>query len=115
MDKKKFYIYQEDLIQYEIQSPKVTISQLVGELNKRYCTENMRKLRTETITNYLQEKGYLSMDGDNKKRPTQKGEMLGIDTISISCNCGNEKRINIYDEKAQRYILDNFYDIISNP
>ena len=37
----------------------VTISQLVGDLNKNFCKENMKKLRSEIITNYLNAKGYL--------------------------------------------------------
>lgn len=59
MKKKKFYIYQEDLIRYEIGQELLTISQFVDNLNKRYCTENMKKLRTDSITNFLCIKGYL--------------------------------------------------------
>ena len=53
MNKKKFYIYQEDLIRYMVSQEPWTISQLVEDLNKRYSQEDMQKLRTDTITNYL--------------------------------------------------------------
>ncbi len=53
MKKISFYIYQEDLIKYETEQEYVTISQLVCDLNQKYCTANMLRLRTETITEYL--------------------------------------------------------------
>lgn len=56
MKKREFYIYQEDLVRYRTKRNCVTISQLVGDLNENYCVENMLKLRTETITNYLKKK-----------------------------------------------------------
>lgn len=59
MQKKDFYIYKEDLIRYEKQQELVRISQLVEDLNKKYCTDDMKKLRTSKITDYLIKRGYL--------------------------------------------------------
>ena len=86
MNKKKFYIYQEDLIRYMVSQEPWTISQLVEDLNKRYSQEDMQKLRTDTITNYLHAKGYLTVDDKNRKRPTQKGsEYYGAAEPLVRC------------------------------
>ena len=87
MKKISFYIYQEDLIKYETEQEYVTISQLVCDLNQKYCTANMLRLRTETITEYLKEQNYL---------------------------CVDKYVVNLYNKKAQQYILDNLYNIISS-
>lgn len=61
MKKKKFYVYQEDLIRYKVGMEKITISKLVEDLNSKFSQEDMQKLRTETITNYLTLNGYLTI------------------------------------------------------
>ena len=112
MNKKKFYIYQEDLIRYMVSQEPWTISQLVEDLNKRYSQEDMQKLRTDTITNYLHAKGYLTIDDRNRKRPTQKGRLLGIKVDRITDTEGKEYKVNLYNARAKKYILDNLYEMI---
>lgn len=112
MKKREFYIYQEDLVRYRTKRNCVTISQLVGNLNENYCVENMLKLRTETITNYLKKQGYLSVDENNKKRPTLKGRVLGITVGSSTAKNGDRYDVNLYNEKAQQYVVDNLYNIL---
>lgn len=111
MSKRKFYIYQEELIRYKVSTESITISQLVRDLNDRYCKEDMVKLRTETITNYLSDKGYLFLE-DNKKRPTFKGKLLGIEVGCITDRNGQTHEVNLYNERAQKYVLDNLYEMI---
>jgi len=112
MNKRNFYIYQEDLIRYEVSQKPLTISQLVEDLNKKYGQENMKKLRTDTITNYLNVMGYLVVDNKNRKRPTQKGRLLGIEVGCIIDKEGKKHEVNLYNERAQKYILDNLYEMI---
>lgn len=111
MDKKEFYVYQEDLIRYEINKDLATISQLVGELNLKYCMEDMKKLRTTQITNFLKSQGYLYLDETGRKRPTRKGNILGINVGYISDEMENKYQVNFYNKRAQGYILDNLYDV----
>lgn len=66
--KKDFYIYQEDLIKYEILTNEITISDLVIDLNRKFCVEGMKRLRTETITDYLEIKGYLEFEQEERKK-----------------------------------------------
>ena len=105
MNKKDFYIYQEDLIRYKISQSNITISQLVEDLNKYYCQENMQKLRTEKITNYLSAKGYLFLNEEMKKRPTLKGKLLGIEVERITQKNGQLYEVNLYNERAKKYIF----------
>lgn len=114
MQKKEFYIYQEDLIKYEIQKEFVSISQLVEDINIKYCDEDMKKLRTTAITDFLQSQGYLFVNETGRKRPTRKGKILGISQGFILDETENKYQVNLYNERAQRYILDNLYDIIEN-
>ena len=51
--KKKFYIYQEDLIKYQVAYEAIGISQFVEALNNMFCVNGMKKLRTNQITNFL--------------------------------------------------------------
>ena len=112
MKKKEFYVYQEDLIRYRVKYEKVTITQLVEVLNAMFSQEDMKRLRTEIITNYLTTNGYLTITDSDKKRPTFKGKLLGIDVGVITDKTGREVEVNLYNEKAQNYILDNLYEMI---
>ena len=112
--KKDFYIYQEDLIKYEILTNEITISDLVIDLNRKFCVEGMKRLRTETITDYQEIKGYLEFEQEErKKRPTTLGNLLGIYVRhQLNEKEDIEYDVNIYNRNAQKYILDNLYRII---
>lgn len=112
MKKKKFYIYQEDLIQYQINRDYITISQMVNELNLKFCQDNMKKLRSEVITDFLVENGFLVLNTNKRKIPTKKGEILGIKYKKYIDLNGIEYEINMYNKRAQKFILDNLYEII---
>lgn len=112
MGKRKFYIYQEDLIRYVIKEDYTIISRLVQDLNNKYCEEGMKRLRTQSITDYLVVKGYLVVGESGKKIPTKKGELLGIKQGYITDETGEEHIVNLYNRRAQEYILDNLYKII---
>ena len=62
MKKEEFYIYQEELIRYKFSHDKLSISKMVVELNKQFCSAGMKKLRIETITNYLVKQGFLFLN-----------------------------------------------------
>ena len=112
MEKRKFYIYQEDLIRYVIKEDYTIISRLVQDFNNKYCEEGMKRLRTQSITDYLVVKGYLVVGESGKKIPTKKGELLGIKQEYIIDEKGEKHKVNLYNRRAQEYILDNLYKII---
>ncbi len=112
MKKKEFYIYQEDLIQYQIKRDYITISQMVNELNLKFCQNNMKKLRSEVITDFLVENGFLVLNTNKRKVPTKKGEILGIKYKKYIEKNAVEYEMNMYNKRAQKFILDNLYEII---
>ena len=103
MSKEQFYIYQEDLIQFSFREEYLSITEMVVRLNEKFCKEGMKKLRTETITNHLQKKGFLFLDSDGRKRPSQKGKLLGI---AVKQKEGKDYFVNQYNRRAQKYILN---------
>lgn len=111
MKKTEFYIYKEDLIEFHPKK-EMTISQFVEILNEKYCINNMKKMRTKKITDYLLKKGYLCLNDNGKKTPTIKGKLLGIRIAKIQSKSGEIVQVNLYNVRAQKYILDNFYVII---
>lgn len=112
MDKKDFYIYQEDLIHYKPYEYDVSISEMVCELNKRFVSSDMKKLRLEQIIDFLIERDILSQE-DNKKMPTSKGNLLGV-SIKEKINSKSEKyNCIVYDKAAQQYILDHLYEALN--
>ena len=76
MNKRNFYIYQEDLIRYEVSQKPLAISQLVEDLNKKYGQENMRKLRTVEV---------LAEGGGNKERVVEE---RGYYSVPLTTHCG---------------------------
>lgn len=110
--KEKFYIFQEDLISLEPLEKLVCISEIVMRLNELFCAENMKKLRTEIITDYLQKNKYLEVNDNQRKIPTKRGNILGIVTEERKNSKGDMYEINLYNIKAQQYIFDHLYDML---
>lgn len=112
MKKRGFYIYQEDLASYRAKQEPVAISDMVRELNQTYCQPDMRRLRTQDITDYLCGRGYLAPDEGGRKRPTRKGRALGIETGFLTAKDGRRVEVNLYHTRAQQYILDRLYEML---
>ena len=47
-----------------------------------------------------------------KKRPTLKGKLLGIEVREIIDENGQVYEVNLYNNRAQMYILDNLYEML---
>ena len=114
MKKREFYIYKEDLIKYKAKQEPVRISQMVEDLNNKFCLENMKKLRTTNITNFLLKQNYLCLSKDGRKRPTSNGKLLGIQIGQFEDENGNKIPVNLYNIRAQQYILDKLYQILAD-
>lgn len=110
--KREFYIYQEDLIEYNVCNSDVSITEFVQRLNKTFCSEGMKKLRAEQITDYLVKKGFLEKNADKTKVPTTKGKLMGIGREERIGKDGTRYKVITYTPKGQLYILDQIYKII---
>ncbi len=110
--KRVFYIYQEDLIEYNVCDSDLSITEFVQRLNKTFCTEDMKKLRAEQIIDYLVKEGFLERKADKTKVPTTKGKLMGIGEEERTGKDGVIYSVITYTPKGQLYILDKIYKII---
>lgn len=110
--KMEFYIYQEDLIKYNVCDSNVSITEFVQRLNKTFCIEDMKKLRAEQIIDYLVKEGFLERNADKTKIPSTKGKLMGIGTEERIGKDGEIYKVITYTPKGQLYILDKIYKII---
>lgn len=76
----------------------------------------MKKLRATDITNWLLSQGYLEqreMENGNKyKVATSRGNELGIVNEQHQNSYGNIYSVNLYDENAQKFVVDNLDNIL---
>lgn len=110
--KNEFYVFQEDLIQFNIEANNITLSEFVQIINKAFCREGMKKLRVETITKFLCARNMLHVNDKGKIIPTTKGNLWGITEEMRMTEEKEEYRVNIYSKRMLIYLLDNLYNII---
>ncbi len=112
--KSKFYASSEDLSNYNYSNEPIYVSIIADRINECFQKENMRKLSTTTISNWLVTKGYLVVytreDGRVSKKPTSLGDEIGIKSI-YKDGLRGPYMINTYNINAQKFIIDNIDDI----
>jgi len=90
------------------------ITEFAARLNGMINTD-MKKLPTTAITGWLLSKGFLAEtenpSGKKSRLPTKRGEQIGITTELRQGQYG-EFRLVLYNEAAQRFILDNLDAIL---
>lgn len=92
----------------------ISISVLVGKINGMIDAENMKKLAATAVTNWLLSGGYLRLtesNGRKSRQPTMQGNAVGILTDPRQGQYG-EYNIVLYNERAQRFVLDHLDEII---
>ncbi len=94
-----------------------TISRLVSQINDGLDTERYKKVTSRMIQNWLIEAGYLELqhndnDNTNKRIPTEKGREIGIRTELATSFQGISYVAVIYNEKAQKLIIDHMEEIV---
>lgn len=91
----------------------IPVSAIANKINE-LKPENMKKLKTTAITNWLVDINMLSVvqiNGKNHKRPTANGESLGI-TMEQRDGQFGPYYVVLYSENAQHFIIDNLPAII---
>ena len=123
-------VYENGGINRSRRAPKAPFSLSIEELKKFECSDeplcvsdvvrritalaeknsNMEKLSYKHIQQWLLNIGmlYLLDDGGSKpvKRPTEEGKKIGI-SVETRTGSRGEYQIVVYNEDAQRFILDN--------
>ena len=110
----EFDLEKLDLQNYTYLIQPINISVIASKINE-LKPENMKKLKVTAITNWLVDINMLStvqVNGKNHKRPPANGEALGI-TMEQRDGQYGPYYVVLYDENAQRFIIDNLPAIIN--
>jgi hypothetical protein len=90
------------------------ISEFLARLNDMIDAD-MKKLSATAVTSWLLSKGFLAEtenpSGRKSRLPTKQGEQIGLSTERRQGQNG-EYRLVLYNEAAQRFILDNLDAIL---
>lgn len=92
----------------------MTVSNITEEINKTIDTDIYKKLKVTSITEWLVIKEILYNEIENNKstrKPTLTGKNLGITTKKCS-NDYREYEVVLYNREAQKFIIDNIYEIV---
>ncbi len=93
------------------------ISKFTDLLNGMVDLNTMKRLSATAVTAWLMEQGFLTLlelpDGRHSKRPTPQGEQIGLSTEQRQGVAGPFVVV-LYDESAQRFIVDNLDDILTH-
>lgn len=113
--KYNFDISEEEKGEITISKEPIAISTFVHSINNVIDTTYIKKLRATHITTWLLNRGYLKEvhheDGKVFRPATEKGNSIGISSIPKTNSYGRKYELNLYDENAQKFILEKVNDI----
>lgn len=113
--KMTFVITNEERETIPISSDPISISKFAYLINEKVQHKDMKKLHATQITRWLCRNGYLAIvepeDGEPYKIATVDGGSVGISTVMKKNSQGIEYATNLYNEAAQKFILDNIVSI----
>ena len=110
-----FALTAEQRAAFEFSTTPITISELAKRINALVTNENMASLSYTAIRDWLMSLGMLEdvldADGKKTKRPTPRGESVGIGLDARTGNSGMYFVV-VYDLAAQHFVLDNLDAIL---
>ena len=105
-----FAVTLEQLEKFEYSAEPIAVSEIAKRIYAMADNENMEKVSYRQINQWLLNIGmlYLHDFGGKKpvKRPTDEGNQIGI-TVETRMGRYGEYQVVLYNEDAQRFILDN--------
>ena len=105
-----FAVSLEQLEKFEYSAEPIAVSEIAKRIYAMADNENMEKVSYRQINQWLLNIGmlYLHDFGGKKpvKRPTEEGNQIGI-TVETRMGRYGEYQVVLYNEDAQRFILDN--------
>ena len=108
--KISFSVTPQQLADYVFDDNPITVTEITKKLNSLIDTEEMKVIKTTSITNWLIKINMLEYfadeNGKNHKIPTENGIQLGITTQERLGMYGSYKVV-LYDSNVQQFILDN--------
>lgn len=115
-DRKPFCITQEQISRYEFSEYGLSITEITKRFNSLIDTVYVKELKTKDISEWLVETGLLTnivVNNKTRRRPTPKGETIGIFTEERSNQYGTMYEGVFYNTKAQHFIVDNIDAIVA--
>ena len=109
-NKISFSVTPQQLADYVFDDNPITVTEITKKLNSLIDTEEMKGIKTTSITNWLIKINMLEYfadeNGKNHKIPTENGIQLGITTQERLGMYGSYKVV-LYDSNVQQFILVN--------
>lgn len=106
----------EQIARVRISQEPVRVTQLADRICEAVQNPGMRKIKTTVITDWLVEKGFLEKqtdsEGRSKRVPTRNGLMIGLSTQIRQGQYGEYQAV-FYNADAQRFVLDNLFEMLS--
>ncbi|MGN1344142.1 MAG: hypothetical protein ACI4U3_06140 [Traorella sp.] len=113
--KETFSITQEELNQYDYSNQWLSVSQIAQHISSLVKNEQMKRLKTTSITNWLEYKNILTYKLINEKKqriPTEEGIRFGIKSeTKVSYNNQPYETV-YYNQTVQRFIVERIYEIL---
>lgn len=106
---KSEFVMTEELADQIHYSPRVTLSDFVGQINDLRDEETMKRLTIKSVEQWLMDLGYLELklfNGVARKHRTGDGEHFGIEAEKRISEKGSEYEVYFYSEKAQHKIVE---------
>lgn len=105
-----FSVTPQQLADYVFDDNPITVTEITKKLNSLIDTEEMKGIKTTSITNWLIKINMLEYfadeNGKNHKVPTENGIQLGI-TTQERLGMYVSYKVVLYDSNVQQFILDN--------
>ena len=109
-----FSLTREQLSKFECSNSPLSISQLTSLINLLNLDKSQTALKAADLASWLVSLGLrevIEYNGKSYKLPTHAGKELGI-TVDRRQGEKGEYLIALYDENAQRFIIDNIHGLI---
>ena len=106
---KQEFSLTEDMEQRFLFADKMTLSELVSQLNEMRDESAVKRLTNKAVQQKLLDEGYLEtygMRGIPMQRAAEKGKKIGITAEMRVSEKGNEYEVLYYSEEAQRALLE---------
>ena len=111
-----FAVSLEQLEKFEYSVESIPVSEIAKRIYAMADNENMEKVSYRQINQWLLNIGMLCLHdfGGKKpvKRPTEDGNQIGI-TVETRMGRYGEYQVVLYNEGAQRFILDNLEAVVA--
>lgn len=109
-----FTLSQEQLSKFEFSETPIAISQITSMINLLNLDKTQTGLKAADLASWLVSMGLLEViehNGKSNKLPTKIGKELGI-SVDRRHGAAGDYLIALYDQNAQRFIIDNIHCLI---